>query len=420
MRVGHPYAGYLAHFSARHPQAATLDYASLRDLFLGDAFGTSDAWTVALGPLGYETLAVVGNYEPLQKAWAREHGVVADDRSWYREILLAQARHFRPEIVWLSAHDRELVRELRRQVPDLRLVFQAVGGTLRPPFRFGELDFVISCAPELVDELRRHGVRAHHVHHAFDPRVVSRLPPAEGPPTHDVSFSGQLVATGGGHAKRQELLARLATECAIEIFTAPFVPWGGAGSPGLWRALARPFHAAAASGLPVSLVGRIPKVRALLDLRLSPAVAPRVRPAVYGLDMYDVLRRSRIAVNVHADASPTHASNQRLYEATGVGSCLLTDWKPNLPDLFDPDREVVTYRTPDEAVEKVRWLLAHDEARQAIARAGQRRCLAGHTHAHRARLVDALIRDALARRPAARKSAHRLSKAGRSPLRADR
>lgn len=184
---------------------------------------------------------------------------------------------------------------------------------------------------------------------------MSRLPAAGGPATYDVLFSGQLISTAGVHAKRQELLTRLATEGAIEIFTAPFLPWArdGAGSPGLWRALARPFHAAAAAGLPVSLVRRIPKLRALLDLRLRPAVAPRVRPAVYGLEMYDVLRRSRIAVNVQADASPTDASNPRLYEATGMGSCLLTDGKPNLSDLFDSDRDVVTYRTPAEAVEKV-------------------------------------------------------------------
>jgi hypothetical protein len=35
------------------------------------------------------------------------------------------------------------------------------------------------------------------------------------------------------------------------------------------------------------------------------------------------------------------ATNQRLYEVTGVGSVLVTDWKSNMPDLFDLDREVV-------------------------------------------------------------------------------
>ena len=31
---------------------------------------------------------------------------------------------------------------------------------------------------------------------------------------------------------------------------------------------------------------------------------------------------------------PAHANNLRLYEATGVGAMLLTDWKPDLAELF--------------------------------------------------------------------------------------
>jgi spore maturation protein CgeB len=68
-----------------------------------------------------------------------------------------------------------------------------------------------------------------------------------------------------------------------------------------------------------------------------------------------------------------------MYEATGVGSCLVTDWKRNLGDLFDADEEVVTYRTPEECADKVRYLLRHDELRNKIARAGQVRTHRDHS-----------------------------------------
>jgi ribosomal protein S18 acetylase RimI-like enzyme len=398
MRVGHAYEGYLRHFSQQHPEAAALEFDRLRDLYYGDAFGTSDAWTAALEPLGYETFAVVANYELLQKAWAREHGVDVAEGPWSRDILLAQARTFRPEVMWLNTHDHDLARRLRHQVPGLRLIFQAVGGALDLSYPFGDLDFVISCAPELVAALHKRGVPAHHIHHAFDERILRRLPPG-GPPVHDLVFAGQLVAGERFHEGRQALLSRLAVECPIEIFTLAFDP-GARGRlcpEWLWRSLARSVQLAVARGLPESVVRRIPKVRSLLDLRLNPAIESQLRPAVYGLGMYGTFRRARISVNVHADASPSHASNQRLYEVTGVGSCLLTDWRDNLPDLFEPDREVVAYRTAGECVEKVRWLLAHEPERETIARAGQQRCLAQHTHRHRAPLVDAVIREALAR-----------------------
>jgi hypothetical protein len=400
MRVAVAYGSYLRHFSAKYPDAATLDYDRLRRLYHGDAFGTSDAWTAALEALGYETFAVVSNYEPLQRAWGREHGVAAGSQTWQRDIVLAQARHFRPEVVWLTTHDRDLVRALRRQAPGLRLIFQAVGGVLDLSYPFPELDFVISCAPELVATLRRRGVHAHQIHHAFDARILGRLPPG-GPPVHDLVFAGQLVARRGFHTGRHAVLARLAAGCPLEIFTSGFAT-GAAGRLGpdaLWRALARPVQLAVAHGLPASAVRHVPRVGSLLDLRLDPAVRPRLRSPVYGLDMFEIFRRSRICLNVHADSSPTHASNLRLYEVAGVGSCLLTDWKANLPDLFEPDRDVVAFRTPDECVEKVRWLLAHPAEREAIARAGQQRCLSEHTHRHRVPLLDAVIRETLARLP---------------------
>jgi len=94
--------------------------------------------------------------------------------------------------------------------------------------------------------------------------------------------------------------------------------------------------------------------------------------------MYHVLNCSRITLNHHGDVLP-YANNMRLFEATGVGTLLLTDWKENLGEMFDPGKEVVAYRTPEECAELIRYYLAHDDERQAIARAGQGRTLREHT-----------------------------------------
>jgi spore maturation protein CgeB len=111
--------------------------------------------------------------------------------------------------------------------------------------------------------------------------------------------------------------------------------------------------------------------------------------------MYQVLHDSAVTLNIHADSSPEYASNSKLFEGTGVGTCLLTDWRRNIGELFAPEREVVTYRTPAECVEKARWLLEHPRERREIARAGQARVLREHTFAHRAGRLDAIIRGAL-------------------------
>jgi spore maturation protein CgeB len=58
---------------------------------------------------------------------------------------------------------------------------------------------------------------------------------------------------------------------------------------------------------------------------------------------------------------------------------LLTDWKVNLPDLFEIGREVVAYHSVDECAEQISYYLEHEEERAAIAAGGQRRTLTEHT-----------------------------------------
>ncbi len=129
---------------------------------------------------------------------------------------------------------------------------------------------------------------------------------------------------------------------------------------------------------------------------LARAFPGRCRPALFGLDLYRMLWRSRLTFNAHGESALGTADNLRLFQATGVGACLLTDAASNLRDLFEPDREVVTWEGPEECVEKVRYLLAHEAERRAIAAAGQSRALREHTALERAREVDALLQRALA------------------------
>ena len=84
-----------------------------------------------------------------------------------------------------------------------------------------------------------------------------------------------------------------------------------------------------------------------------------------------------------------------MFEATGVGACLLTDTGHNMPDLFEEDKEVITYRTIDEAVDKVNYLLAHPDEAEQIAKAGQIRTLKDHTIINRCQQIDEVIQKLL-------------------------
>ena len=94
---------------------------------------------------------------------------------------------------------------------------------------------------------------------------------------------------------------------------------------------------------------------------------------------------------MHGEAAGEYAANVRLFEITGVGSCMITDWKRNLNDIFEIDKEVVAFTTGDECIEKIKWLLNHQKERQEIAEAGQKRVLRDHTFKIRAGQLNEII-----------------------------
>lgn len=100
--------------------------------------------------------------------------------------------------------------------------------------------------------------------------------------------------------------------------------------------------------------------------------------------MYHVLRRSRITLNSHIDLAGREAGNMRLFEATGVGAFLLTDFKDNLHTLFEPGREVAAWRSIDDCLQNIDHYLGNEGHRLEIARAGQAKTLSQHTFRHRA------------------------------------
>jgi spore maturation protein CgeB len=107
--------------------------------------------------------------------------------------------------------------------------------------------------------------------------------------------------------------------------------------------------------------------------------------------MFQILSESKITLNHHGDVAP-YANNMRLFEATGTGALLITDWKPNLAEMFEPGREVVTYHTAEECAEQIGCYLEHEKERDEIAKAGQQRTLREHTYYHRVQELVDLVR----------------------------
>lgn len=102
-------------------------------------------------------------------------------------------------------------------------------------------------------------------------------------------------------------------------------------------------------------------------------------------DAAKVFSQSKVVLNV----SIKDDVNMRVFETLGTGSFLLTNWLPTLGELFEDGTHLVTYRTFDEAVDKARYYLKNDSAREKIALAGYNEAMAKHTYRHR---VEAMMK----------------------------
>ncbi len=332
-------------------------------------FGTADFMSVPMREFGQDAIDIHGNNRPLQEAWMNEAGfrsqswimraavswspsrirprlVRLDPRSSrFATVLKAQITSFRPTILYNhdpSEISADLLREL---MPSDCVLVGQIASPRNPATNWQAYDLLISSLPNFVTAFRKEGLKAEYLPLAFEPRV-SRSIPNSG---NDIplSFVGSLSPA---HRERLTFLETVADNVDLAV-------WGDG----------------------------VDRLSAESPLRKGH------HGGAWGPAMFDILRRSQLTLNRHIDVSENYANNMRLFEATGMGACLVTDWKENLADLFEPGKEVVTYRSTEECIDLVRYFSRHDAEREKIAMAGQARCHNEHNYEKRMGELLALL-----------------------------
>lgn len=373
------YQRFLTGHYQRQPGLARASYGAQMAARNASLFSVADFYSRSFAAAGHVAAEIHINNPWMQAAWAREHGLVIEPPpppgsvthqpfpGWLQrsvapfkpllrplarkvglspsldaqseQILLAQVEEFKPDLV-LNQELFHVDARLARRVKQIGRPILVGQTGISPPRGedWSVYELMISQLSAIVNFFRARGVRAEVVHLAFEPDTLSVLPPPP-PRDIDVSFVG---AVSADHQQRVAQLEAVARRFDLKLF--------GSG------------------------------------LHALPASSPLHRcyqGEVWGVEMYQALRSSRITLNSHIDTAGREAGNARLFEATGIGTFLLTDFKDNLHTLFEPNREVVAWRSAHECVEMIDRYLADEQAREAIAKAGQARTLASHTFRHR-------------------------------------
>ena len=351
------YPAFLRACYARHPGLSSLPYADQWRVLMEQVFGTADFYSSHLRSLGHEAHEVIANCDSLQRQWTREYawrlwmacplyGRLGKMKSWQMAVLKAQVERLQPDIVYvqdLNLTDEECLRAIRKKG---RLVVGQTAYALREDLDYGAYDLILTSFPHYVEQYRKQGIKSEYLRLAFEPRVLNMLGPVQVRP--QVAFVG---AYTDRHSNGNRLLEHVAGQVPVDF-------WGYG-----------------TDGLPVDSV-----------------IRKSYHGEAWGLQMYRILAESAISLNRHIDISGRFANNMRLFEATGVGTLLVTDWKENLCEMFEVGKEVVAYRTPQECAELITYYLEHDGERRAVALAGQERTLRDHTYQQRMKELADIVR----------------------------
>lgn len=348
------------------------DYSTSIAGLMGDVFVGTDFWSRAMPSGGaIELMEVVLNCKPLQEQWATENGVTTDESTWMRQILCEQIRKFDPEVVIF--HDQEYLdadfqaEVLRHCRP--RLVVSWDGIARCDAARFANCHLVLTNFPFVRDFYRAAGLRSEVLPYSFHADIAERIGPLER--IYPLTFAGSLVVRSDLHVRRLRLVGGLARRFPLAVrATGSILQWK-------WTERTqrrRIRHLRWGEAMDVHRLGKA---------NLG---------AVHGLPMYRFFGESLVTFNVHIDNARNVASNMRLFEATGMGACLLTDGSDGMSDYFEPDREVVLYENPVEAAEKASWLLDNPAKARAIGEAGYQRTLREHSFQKRIPLLESFLR----------------------------
>lgn len=338
-----------------HPGLAGQPYARQKEEFLADGAGAGLLVAREMSALGYAAETIVANNIPLQTAWAGENnfpmpGVPLD-------LVVEQVNRFEPDILYITDCAALDSRFLNRLAKPPRLTLGWHNVPVPPDADWSGYDLMLSplaaCREAAV---ARGAVATEYAFPGFD--AAQALPAESIKRGLDVGFSG---SWDEARSQRNALLETLAGEALRK---------GNGGFSAIFC------------------------LNTLNGDELPPAVAALNRGAVWGKRMYALLAGTRIAVNATADYAAGQVPNLRHLEATGMGALLLAENHPSLRAFFGED-EVAAFASPEDMLEQIRYYLAHEDERQAVAARGQARCLRDFSTAARARAMDRRIERAL-------------------------
>jgi len=134
----------------------------------------------------------------------------------------------------------------------------------------------------------------------------------------------------------------------------------------------------------VGLIGSpYPGRIALMEQIKKTGVKTEMTNGIYMTEMVKKLNSFKIHLN-YLVGGCRGLLNARVFETPGCGVLLLNEDEDGIRDFFQDGKNIVLYKTAEECLEKVKYLLSNPKELERISKAGLEHCLKNHTYTNRA------------------------------------
>lgn len=335
------YDKYLDSFYQNNLDFKSLTYIQQIERLKSDGFGVFGPYVDYANKNGNEAHLIIPNCEPIQKKWALENNFTYNETNWIYEIALAQIKYHKPDIFFMSSVFQFYGAFLKAIKPYCKMTSGWIACPIPNGIELKNMDLILTSVPEYVDKFRASGIHSELLPAAFDAGILERFSDKI---KKDIDFSF-IGGFSDAHQNRKFLIDGLIKKTPLTLY-----------GYGVHK--------------DYSLTGR------LKSFFKADPIQKRYRGEAWGMNMYELLGRSKITFNVHIDMALGNRVNMRMYEATGMGTMLLTDKsKKSTLNYFKDERDVVEYDSLEDAIEKYQYYITHDKEREEIAKNGQKRTL---------------------------------------------
>ena len=351
LQVNTFYPEYIEYHYQKYPDLHCQSYTKQIQSLLKDGFSSGNILAPYLSKNDYSSVLVIANNQYSQERWLQENQLnISNFKKCCIETVQIQVEKIRPDILYIAdpiQFDHSFIKQLKWKP---KLIIGWRSSTIKQTTDWCGFDIILSHLTYCLKKARLIGASSSkYFLPGFSRSIIKQIKCDK--KKWDFIFTGHAMPL---HKRRNKYLLELANNFKYESETASAYFIGH-------RKNELP------ANLPVNILGPL-----------------------WGIEMYQEIQRAKIVLNADIDLAQ-EAGNFRLFEVTGIGSFILTEFHPNIVKIFKPGVEIETFRDTNELIAKVKYYLAHPAERESIARKGQERCFKEHLIENRIKKFDKII-----------------------------